>query len=196
MISINGVTDKYILDLNEYPNEHNELVIDSNYNGFPSTWAIDYVSSLVMNTYKTNDSTLNIDLSLSELKEDGIIIIRNIREEYIIIVVKPNIEGIREKNYKFKLGKSTISGNSITFNVISSENGSYEPWSVEYDGAPLSYAIDKKKTKITFTLESKLLIEYISTIILNQDNSGEKIKIKLKHSDSDSVELYETEKTD
>jgi len=64
-----------------------------------------------------------------------------------------------------------------------------EPWSIVYDGKPISYSINKTKTKVTFTLSMILATEFVSHIVLQQDNSGKEIEIKLKHVDSNSVEL-------
>ena len=69
------------------------------------------------------------------------------------------------------------------------ENGVNEPWSVFTDMSPVSYNVDKKKTKVTLTLTMELATESMSTVVLRQDNSGKEIKIKLKHADSNSVEL-------
>jgi len=192
MIKINGVEKIYVIDLNE-PDYSEEILlkIDSQY-----TCIVSYVTdsnAIKAKIVKSNMLLINVDIE--SVKKDCYIAIQNIRREMIKILIKPNLEVLREKKYVFKLGKHYISGKTITFNVISKENGKEEPWSVEYDGEPMSYIIDKKKNKISFTLTSTIFSEIISKIILKQDKSDKTIEINLYHKDSNSVELYENEKS-
>jgi hypothetical protein len=162
---------------------------------YPCT--IFYVSDKdVLNVSLVSSNKVVIGIDLPNLKQDGIIILKDIRNERFVIRLKPNLEAIREKKYIFKLGKNSVDGKTITFNVISKENGSNEPWSVSYSGEPISYDIEKLKTKLSLTIKSELYNEFISLIKLRQDNSGKEISIRLKHENSNSVELYETKEAD
>ena len=190
MISINGIENTYVIDLNESTDEVYTLSVDSFMGKISIPWNVSSISDIEnISASLSSNSTLKIDVNINELKKDGVIVLKNLRKERINIILKHNIEASREKVYEFKLGKHTIDGKSITFNIISKENGKNEPWSIVYDGKPISYSINKTKTKVTFTLSMILATEFVSHIVLQQDNSGKEIEIKLKHVDSNSVEL-------
>ena len=189
MISISGKTNEYVLDLNEYPYTHNELEIDSSINGFPLTWGIYYVSTPIIKAESVYGNKLFLDVNLKDLKTNGTIILRNTSHERITITVTPNIEEIREKNYIFKLGKDSVSGKTVTMNVISKENGKTEPWEVAKNGRPIGYKIAQTKTKLVIELNSILASEFTSKFELLQINSGKIINFQLKHVDNNSVEL-------
>ena len=192
MISIDGIQGEYTVDLNESVDGNVTLHMDS-----PYPCMLFHVSdndAIDARIISSRNLALNVDMP--NLKNDGKVIVRNLRREQIVIIIKPNLEAIREKEYVFKLGKYSIEGKSVTFNVISKENGVYEPWSVIYHGEPISYDIKQLKNKITFTIGSILSNEFTSTIVLGQDNSGKEITIRLRHENSDSVEVFETKEAD
>lgn len=189
MISINGKSKRYILDLNTSTDSHRELIVDSSINGSRITWVISYISDPILDVHSFSSNKLSIDTNLKELKKEEFIILKNIKKEEIIIIVKPNIEMSRERNYTFKLGKSTISGKTITINIVSKENGTTEPWEIVRHGEPISYEISKTKTKLTITLTAILASEIITNFELQQTNSGKIVTFQLKHKDNDSVEL-------
>lgn len=189
MISISGKTNEYTLDLNEYPYGHNELEIDSSIDGFPITWGIYYISTPVIEAHSVYGNKLFLNIDLKNLKENGTIILRNTSHERITITVIPNIEETREKNYIFKLGKSTVSGKTITINIVSKENGKTEPWEITRNGSPIGYNISQTKTKLIIELNSILASEFTSNFELLQTNSGKRINFQLKHVDNNSVEL-------
>jgi hypothetical protein len=189
MITIEGISDKYILDLNTSTSGHRELSVDSSSNGSKLTWVVSYVSSDLIDAYPFSTNMLSIDVDLKYLKKEEFIILRNIKKEKIGIVVKPNTEATRDKNYIFKLGKNTVSGNIISINIVSKENGKTEPWEIVRNGLPLSYGISTTKTKITIELSTILSDEAVSNFELIQTNSGKMINFKLRHIDSNSVEL-------
>jgi len=185
MININEISDEYVLDLNKYANGEITLPVNSS---LPCN--VSFVSDkTLINTSLIASKTLKLSVDTQELKKDGVVVVRNLRKEKIRIIIKPNIKESRERIYVFKLGKHTINEKSITFNVISKENGKTEPWHVSYDGKPISYVIRQTKTKITFTLSTILATEFTSNIQLKQDNSGKVINIKLKHKNNNSVQL-------
>lgn len=185
MISIKGFKNLYVIDLNKSTDGIYKIQIDSS-----SPCMLSYISDIsVIGASIVGSNTLNVNVDMKMLKKTGFIVIHNLKREKIEIKILPNEEKIREHNYMFKLGKSFTSGNSITLNVISKENGINEPWSVAYSGEPISYIIDKKKTKLTLTLSMMLTTKVVSNIVLKQDNSGKEIKFQLRHMDNNSVEL-------
>lgn len=189
MISISGQTEKYVLDLNTSTDSHIELTIDSSINGSRITWVISYISDPILDVHSFSSNKLSIDTNLKELKKEEFIILKNIKKEEIIIIVKPNIEMSRERNYTFKLGKSTISSKTITINIVSKENGTTEPWEIVRHGEPISYEISSTKTKLVITLTAILASEVTTNFELQQINSGKIINFKLNHKDNNSVEL-------
>ena len=191
MISINGIENTYVIDLNESIDGVYSLSVDS------LPWNIDYISNNEMiRAFQYSGHFLKIIVDLVGLKEDGLIILKNLKKEKISIVLKPNLTESREREYTFKLCKISIDGKSITFNVISKENGKNVPWIVLHNGTPIGYLINKTKTKVTFTLSMILGTEVISHISLKQDESDKIIEIQLKHVNSNSVELYSTKEAD
>lgn len=185
MISINGIKNEYIIDLSESVDSKYVLSTD-----FNDSINISYVSnSDAIYAYIFEKNNISIEVDKKRLTKEGIIILKDLRKNTYKIILKPYYESFRERNYVFNLGKYSISGKSITFNVVSKENNINEPWSVLTDMSPVSYNVDKKKTKVSLTLTMELATESMSTVVLRQDNSGKEIKIKLKHVDSNSVEL-------
>lgn len=196
MISINGQEGEYILDMNESTEGHRELKIDSIINGVYYNWMIYYVSDENINLTSFSNDKLAIDIDLEAFKKEAFVVIRNLKKENIKIIIKPNIELSRDKEYTLKLGKHTISGNSITLNVISKESGNSEPWSVHNIGEPLDYDISITKTKVTITLLSKLNTSMVGLFEIRQDKSGKAIRIRLKYEDTNTVELDSYKKID
>lgn len=191
-MTIDGIQDEYIVDLNESADGIVSLKINTM---MPCTIA--HVSDYeVISARIISSNNLHINVDMPNLKNDGIILVRNLKGEKIVIRLKPNLEAIRERNYIFKLGKYSVDGKSATFNVISKENGINEPWSIVYGGEPIHYEVNKTKTRVAFTIDMELANEFISTIILGQDNSGKEITIRLKHNNSESVEVFETKEAD
>lgn len=185
MISINGIENQYVIDLSESAESKYILSTDSN-----KSINITYVSDKdAIYAYIFGRNNISIDVDKRKLKKDGIIILKDLRKNTYKIILKPDYESFRERNYTFKLGKYSVSGKSITFNVISKENNINEPWSIDTSMSPVSYDVDKKKTKVTLIISMMLATEIMSTVVLRQDNSGKEIRIKLKHIDSNSVEL-------
>ena len=192
MISISGTGKIYEIDLSESVDNEYALSIDSN-----KSINITYVSNKdVIYAYVFEKNKIFIEVNKKKLTKEGLILLKDLRKNEYKITLKPDYEAFRERNYIFKLGKHNISGNSITFNITSKENGNYEPWSVITDMSPISYDVDKKKTKVTLTMSMILATESNGSVIFRQDNSGKEIKIKLKHVDNNSVELYETKEAD
>jgi hypothetical protein len=197
MIGIGEITDLYVLDLN-LSDEQDEYVLDvlSEENGLHCSWGIDtIVGSRYLNVSTSGRDKLEISVNLDKFKKKGLIILKNVIGEKLRIIVLPNLEATREKNYVFKLGKTSVSGKTMTINVISKENGKNIPWEITYDGKPISYDISKLKTKFSVTLTSIPYSELTSLFELTQDKSNKKITIKLFHKDADSIEILE-EKTD
>jgi len=193
MINIEGTEGAYTIDFNESESNSRLLKINSIIGKMTIPWSVSYnpFPKNVVRITKMPDYSMKIEADLSLLKKENFFIVTNPRREEIKVFLKPNLELSRERIYIFKLGKSTTSGNSATINVISKENGKLEPWHVEYDGRPLKYDIQTKQNKITVTLLEDLLSSFTSTIVLEQDNSGKQIEFRLKHEDSDSVEVIE-----
>ena len=196
MITIEGQHDSYILDLNNSMESHRELYINSYFDGTSVSWIVDYVSTPIVIVHPFSENGISIDVNLEKLKEDGYIYLRNLMNDRFVIILKPNLEASRDKNYIFKLGKNTINDKTISINVISKENGKTEPWSIVRDGQPISYNISTTKTKITIELTMILSVEFTSSFELIQNNSNKTIKFGLKHADSNSVELVEYKEAD
>lgn len=194
MISINGKIDVYVLDLNEFEYDSFDFNVLSEYNGKYCHWWVDLISdanNISAKPYMTTN--ISIDINLENIKKQEFIILKNSYNERYKIVITPNLEAIREKEYIFKLGKNTISGKTISFSIISKENGKAVPWNVTYDGKPLSYDIVQLKTKLTLTLNSTIYNEMGSVIELTQEKSNKKIRIELTHKDSESVDIKKTD---
>lgn len=191
MLTIEGQSNTYTLDLNDSNDSYRELLVNSS-----TSWIISQVSSEFISAYSFYGNSLGINADLKNIKKDCYIVLSNLAKERMIITVKPNIEMSRDKNYTFKLGKYAVSGNSITINVVSKENGKTEPWSIVTAGSPISYNISKLKTKLSLTLDMILGKEVKSLFEIVQDNSGKTIKFTLFHKDNDSVEIVGIKEAD
>ena len=170
------------------------LNVESTYNGLKSLWGVEMITDpnyIQAKPYMS--SHLQVEVDLEKIKKEEYIILKNSRKERIKVLIKPNLEASREKNYLFKLGKSSISSDTVSFNVISKENGKNVPWDVTYSGQPISYEITKLKTKLSLKLNSVIYTQCNSLVELTQKKSNKVIKIYLVHKDSNSVEIEKTD---
>lgn len=194
MITINGAEKEYILDFDKHPDMNGvPLVVSSVYGDNKSSWKIYMVTNHDehVDVSRMGPDNLVVTVDLEKLKDKFYIYLVNFRKESAKITVMPNIEMSREKVYSFSIGKYAIDGNSVSFNVTSKVNGKNHPWEVSYSGDPLSYKIDKLKTKASITLESNLEMDFVSTIRLRQDRSGKVVTMRIYHNKDGSIDMVE-----
>jgi hypothetical protein len=195
MVKVNGQEGSFILDLNESGEINTfNLSVESVYNGSNCSWGVDLISTpTLIKAFPFMSSQLKVMVNVEKIKKEEFITLKNARGEYFEIFIKPNLEAIREKNYTFKLGKSTVSGKTASFNIVSRENGKNVPWVISYMEYPDSYEINVTKTKLTLTLVSDIRTRCTSIIELAQEKSDKKVRIYLVHEDSDSIEIEKTD---
>ena len=195
MIEINGKLNEFILDLNEFPYEEHSLIVSSfTHNGSFQAWGVEMNTLDAVKTDIKGKGILHLKTPLEAIKKEGLIVIRNYANERIRIVLKPNLEALRPKEYKFEMANMVFSGRNLSFDIISEETKHDMPWKCIYDGKPLSYVISpleySKGTMVKIGLCGKLYGEFESMIVFRQEKSGKEIVLNLIQ-DNDSIRLNE-----
>ena len=108
----------------EYPGIMQKITITLNKFGLKNADTVFFQNSENMSFFEKNK--IFIKVNKKKLTKEGLILLKDLRKNEYKITLKPDYESFRERNYIFKLGKHNISGNSITFNITSKENGNYE----------------------------------------------------------------------
>jgi len=194
MISINGNEKEFALDLNQSTQtvyELNVLSVDENDSKLP--WKYDFISSPNISLEPVGLSDLRMKFNLSEIKSDEYFTLINSRKETLKVIVKPNIEMSKEKDYRFRISKYSSEGKDLTVKIVSRENGKYTPWHINYDGRPLKYFFTPKAgtgdTEMCISLRSTIYTAGTSMISIKQDNSGLCLQLKLRFPNNDTVIL-------
>lgn len=190
MLSVENKVGEYILDLNNTTENRSTLRVFSSDNGRPVRWSVYRVSDPNVTVGADGPNRLYVEVDLMTLKNDFFIILRNMKNEYVRVVVKHNIEMSREKKYIFKVGKVFVNdGGVIVVNVLSKENGKFEPWHVSYKGEPLEYEFKERKSKVSILPKTTTNSDFVNAIVLTQDNSGKELRVLLKHKSDGTVEI-------
>lgn len=184
------------IDLNSYT-EQDDLVFDvesyyDDCNMLPCTWWIDFLTNDndgILSVEEDYYNKIRVTVDFELFKEEGIFCLANHNGDFIPIKIVPNTKRSAAKRYSFKVQTTKltpsvdVSGDTITIrNIKSTENGKSTPWSVEYDGKPLSYDISINNTECSIKLLSKIIPdEFESTILLKQDKSGKEVPITLSY---------------
>lgn len=93
MISIEGKTGIYTIYLDDSNEFHQELTVESKIENENITWVISFISDpdlLSVNAF--GNSKLSIDTNPMRIKNDELIMLKNVKDETISIIVKPSME--------------------------------------------------------------------------------------------------------
>lgn len=196
MLSIKNFINN-IIDLNGVDEYDNDFVVDSvnDNNGKEIPFNIDVVTNknIYVTIHAVNSIRIYIDVEFITAEE--YIVLRNINGEKLVITVKPNEYMLAEKEYKFKITKAEIQENGdLKLRILSKMNKTELGWRCIYNGKPLNYKItpmeSNKSSYVNVKLLSIMLSDYISKLVFEQDESGEKTSIKILNT-TEGMEIYE-----
>lgn len=197
MLQVNKNREKCILDLNEDEClEHRFTVTSVDDNGNNISWGIEYTTSPEIKAHVEGNSELVVEVPLEAIKKDEYIVILNHRKERTSVLIKPNLEAIRPKEYKFKITSKKIDGGQLRIKILSKEGDNEIPWRCTYQGQPLPYEItpleSDKGVHVDIKLIGEILGTFTSVIKFKQDSSNNEITLRLRQS-NDSVEIIEAD---
>lgn len=197
MLQVNNNRGKCILDLSkdEYL-EHRFTVTSVDDNGNNISWGIEYTTSPEIKAHIEGNSELVVEVPLEVIKKDEYIVLLNHRKERSSVLIKPNLEVIRHKEYKFKITSKKIDGGQLRIKILSKEGDNEIPWRCTYQGQPLPYEItpldSDKGVHVDIKLIGEILGTFTSVIKFKQDSSNNEITLRL-HQSNDSVEIIEAD---
>ena len=197
MLKVNEKSDKFVLDLNNEEcilHEFTVISVDENSNDL--SWGVEFCTSQDISAKPDGRDTLIIEAPLNAVKKDEYVVLKNYNKERTRIVIKPNLEAIRPKIYKFKISSKKIDGRNVKIKILSKEGDNDIPWICTYQGLPLPYEItpmeSDKGTHVTIKLIGEILGEFPCVIKFVQQDSGKDITLKLLQS-NDSVKIIEAD---
>ena len=197
MLQVNKNRGKCILDLNEDEClEHRFTVTSVDDNGNNISWGVEYSSSPSIKAHIEGNSELVVKVPLEAIKRDEYIVLLNYKKERARVVLKPNLETIRPKTYKFKITNKKIDGGNLKIKILSKEGDNDIPWRCTYQGQPLPYEItpleSDKGVHVDIKLAGEILGTYTSVIKFKQNGRNKEITLRLRQS-NDSVEIIEAD---
>ena len=197
MLQVNKNRGKCILDLNEDKClEHRFTVTSVDDNGNNISWGVEYSSSPSIKAHIEGNSELVVEVPLEAIKRDEYVVLLNYKKERTRVVLKPNLEIIRPKTYKFKITSKKINGRQLRIKILSKEGDNEMPWRCTYQGQPLPYEItpleSDKGVHVDIKLIGEILGTYTSVIKFKQNDSNKEITLRLRQS-NDSVKIIEAD---
>lgn len=187
------IENEYTLDLNTNSGDTFDFeMVSTNSNGSNCRWAITYNADMnSISTERLIFCNLRIIVSLKEMTVERFLVIENVNGDRFTLILIPNAEEIRPKEYTFKLGKTTFEKNVYTFNIISKELKYKLDWDITYDGHPLPINVSKMQNKLVVGLLNPLAVDYTSEVVLVQQESFKELHLKFKNTNGITVEYIE-----
>ena len=193
MFTVKDLKDNVInLDgLKEYNIDFEVLSLKESGKRIP--FRVDLISTESIKIRLFGVSSINIVIDVENILKDEYIVLKNTNNEKIIITVKPNEYYVNDRDYRFKITREEkTKDGDIRIRLMSKVNKSEIGWRCTYDGRPISYEItpmeSNKSEYIKIKLKSKMLTEYNSVIIFQQEESGETVELKIKNT-TDGMEI-------
>lgn len=187
----------FILDLNVSKNNVHIFTVEStNNNGGYLSWGVEFISNEKIHAESRGRNELVISAALDDVLKEEYLVLRNYKNERLKVLIKPNLETLRPKDYKFKITNKSVNGRDVIINIFSFENGKEIPWVCSYSGEPLSYKItpfkSDKSGKVIISLQGKIYGKFETIIEFTQNDSKKIIRLKLLQS-NESVEIIEAD---
>jgi hypothetical protein len=197
MLQVEKKRGEYILDLNkEECMEHRFAVTSVDEVGNDLSWGVEFVTSPDITAHTEGKNELVVEVPLDSIEKDEYIILINYNKERAKVVVKPNLEAIRPKSYRFKITSKKIEGRNVRIKILSKEGNNEVPWVCTYQGQPLPYKITPlsadKGVHVDIQLKGEILGEFPALIKFKQVDSKNEITLKLSQS-NDSVKIIEAD---
>jgi len=191
MIKINNVEKEYVIDLNEVPQNEHKLDVES-YDDelYFLSWGVSFSNGTGFSYQITSRDSMLIEIDdYEEMKNEGLIILKNNKKESINIKIKPNESALNEKVYTFKLGTFSSENDEISINIVSKMNGKSKPWEIDYDGRPYNLDVSATKTKLKIKSNEQEGFEFLFNIVLLQEKSNNKLVLTLKRNLDGIIEI-------
>lgn len=187
------IENEYTLDLNTNSGDTFDFeMVSTNNNGSNCRWAITYNADMnSISTERLIFCNLRVIISLKEMTIERFLVIENVNGDRFTLILTPNAEEIRSKEYTFKLGKTTFENNVYTFNIISKELKYKLDWDITYDGHPLPINVSKTQNKLVVELLNPLAVDYTSEVVLVQQESFKELHLKFKNTNGITVEYID-----
>jgi hypothetical protein len=179
MLKLNNFDREFILDLNKKPNdEHTFTITSKGEANNPLPWGIEYVSdnSVIVNK---NGDTLSVQLDHKKLVSEITISLKNYKKERLILKIKPTLEALEDKTYKFGISDRNIDNGVLKVVVESTVNNRKQPWKMTYSGDPLTYDFIINDNELEIILLTELISEFKTKIVLFQEDSENEIELNL-----------------
>lgn len=188
------VENEYTLDLNTNSGDTFDFeIVSTNNSDSNCRWAITYnADKNSISTERLIFGNLRVIVSLKEMTAECFLVIENVNGDRFTLILIPNAEEIRLKEYTFKVGKTTFENSIYTFNIISKELKYKLDWDIIYDGNPLPINVSKTQNKLVVGLLKPLSVDYASEIVLKQQESFKELHLKFRNTNDINVE-YITE---
>lgn len=188
------VENEYTLDLNTNSGDTFDFeIVSTNNSDSNCRWAITYnADKNSISTERLIFGNLRVIVSLKEMTAECFLVIENVNGDRFTLILIPNAEEIRLKEYTFKVGKTTFENSIYTFNIISKELKYKLDWDIIYDGNPLPINVSKTQNKLVVGLLKPLSVDYTSEIVLKQQESFKELHLKFRNTNDINVE-YITE---
>lgn len=187
------VENEYTLDLNTNSGDTFDFeMVSTNGNDSNCRWAITYnADKNSISTERLIFGNLRVIVSLKEMTIERFLVIENVNGDRFTLILIPNAEEIRPKEYTFKLGKTTFENSIYTFNIISKELKYKLDWDIIYDGNPLPMNVSKTQNKLVVELLKPLSVDYTSEVVLRQQESFKELHLKFKNTNGIAVEYID-----
>ena len=140
MLTINGQSGEFVVDLNQSAhNSYEFAIVSTKSNGRFVPIGVDANTnpSAIQIEWK-QDNKILFTVDLEQIKQIETVYLKNYAKECIAIRLLPNIEASSPKMYTFKVGKTQIDGKKLSLSIVSKQNKKSWPWEIEYLSPTLS----------------------------------------------------------
>lgn len=130
MLTINGQSGEFVIDLNQSNNQIYEFAIvseKSNGRFIPIGIDINTNLSAIQVEWKQDHKIVFI-VDLEQIKQTETVYLKNYIKERLAVRFLPNIEESSPKIYTFKVGKTQVDGKKLSLSIISKQNKKSWPW--------------------------------------------------------------------
>lgn len=195
MLTINGQSGEFVIDLNQSNNQIYEFAIvseKSNGRFIPIGIDINTNLSAIQVEWKQDHKIVFI-VDLEQIKQTETVYLKNYIKERLAVRFLPNIEESSPKIYTFKVGKTQVDGKKLSLSIISKQNKKSWPWEIEYLSPTLSYNAHQTQNKLVVELQTIVADKLFTVIILTQQKSNKHLILHLEHPDDNTVVLENIE---
>lgn len=195
MLTINGQSGEFVVDLNQSAhNSYEFAIVSTKSNGKFVPIGVDANTnpSAIQIEWK-QDNKILFTVDLEQIKQIETVYLKNYAKERFAIRFLPNIEESSPKIYTFKVGKTQIDGKKLSLSIVSKQNKKSWPWEIEYFSPTLSYHAHQTQNQLVVELQTVVADKLSTIIILSQQKSKKRLIIHLKYPDNNTVVLEKIE---